>query len=714
MKKDEENNLNIENKDGEFKVDEDSLKNIKEENIKVPEIQQEEDEVFQSSEDYKYEEDEEKKSFNNLDSSNSSTGTESAGATSGASAAAAVGGVVAVVAVSAVLVLGIVKLPTIPAVDVHLLKTSSSSLTFSINTNIEDLSTLTVSLKGVDYEISTPFQEYVKFTNLKQNEVYTLSIYDNETSRYSSTYYTNDQEEIQNISINVTSYIDDKLFFYFEDADSGEKLYTVTCKNKAGKVVYSNDTNTPRDYEIDNFMEDLAIYVYANGVLEAGVQVFKPVYDYQHINWIWGEYGENITAIIPSINETDDYYVRDIRNFEIDRKDPTCTENGYVIRQAAFIGPDKNRYENEKEFVLPSAGHDFSDVTYTWSNNYHVCKAEATCPHCGTSIEESVEVEVAEVVTENEVSYTQYQASFENEVFGIRNHYEDLYYGSYPQSKVNDSSIISELDEEYGDPITSSEKWTSYEYYADSEVSSYMYYVDVDTDEDNQYDYRGVYFSSYRPINTTDTLGNSSYQYDNGYLVNETYWFKYEPIKWDVLDQEDGKLLVTSNIILDSQSFYHEMSEELFRHHEGMGYANNYEFSDIRLWLNETFYNEAFNEFKDNVIYTTVIDNSLASTLDSSNPYTCNNTEDKIFLPSRFETHDYLTSSELIANGSDYAKSQGLYVALENDNAFWGLRTPYPNQPYQVRYITNDGSTSYDSINKTSLGVRPTLWINID
>ena len=39
-----------------------------------------------------------------------------------------------------------------------------------------------------------------------------------------------------------------------------------------------------------------------------------------------------------------------------------------------------------------------------------------------------MEVEITEIVNEHDVSYTLYKASFENEVFGIRNHYEDLTY----------------------------------------------------------------------------------------------------------------------------------------------------------------------------------------------------------------------------------------------------------------------------------------------
>lgn len=51
---------------------------------------------------------------------------------------------------------------------------------------------------------------------------------------------------------------------------------------------------------------------------------------------------------------------------------------------------------------------------------------------------------------------------------------------------------------------------------------------------------------------------------------------------------------------------------------------------------------------------------------------------------------------------------------MENDKAFWSLRTPYPNESYQIRYITNNGIAAYDSVSKTSLGVRPACWINLD
>ena len=210
MKKDELNNLNINNSDGHYNTKENPLNDIKEVE-KVPEIEKSEKEVFQASEENKIKEDSGNPSLENSNQSNSDTSSSSssAGATSSSAAIGAVGGVVGVVAISAVLVLGVIKLPVIPAVDVSLISASATSLAFELSTNIENHSNLIISLKGEDYIASTPFQEYVKFSNLRQNDVYTLSVYENETSRYSSIFYTNEKEDINNVTITVTSYIDE-------------------------------------------------------------------------------------------------------------------------------------------------------------------------------------------------------------------------------------------------------------------------------------------------------------------------------------------------------------------------------------------------------------------------------------------------------------------------------------------------------------------------
>src|SRR5574344_2885966 len=102
--------------------------------------------------------------------------------------------------------------------------------------------------------------------------------------------------------------------------------------------------------------------------------------------------------------------------------------------------------------------------------------------------------------------------------------------GMYPQSMVTDATLLSTLNSVSGTLPTSanSQTWTDYGYYISGSVSSYMWYIDLVNGSD---EYRGVYFTSYRPYSTStiSSTGNS-YQDDNGYSTSNVYWFKYEPI----------------------------------------------------------------------------------------------------------------------------------------------------------------------------------------
>ena len=275
-----------------------------------------------------------------------------------------------------------------------------------------------------------------------------------------------------------------------------------------------------------------------------------------------------------------------------------------------------------------------------------------------------------------------------------------ILFGSYPQTKVTDASIISALggfDES---------TWTSYGYYSGGQVSDYMYYIDKGYNGEK---YRGVYFTSYRP----DFCGNSSsalssWQDDNGYKLSTVYWFKYEPIKWLIVEESDGKATLVADLILDSQQYDYEANKETYGN-------NNYAESTIRAWLNESFYNTAFNEMQQAIIQTTTIDNSAASTGYSSNQYACENTNDKIFLMSYAEAITWFTSSaERQKQGSDYAKSQGLWVGTSSGNRYYWLRSPYFDYSSLARVVSDDGGIDdYNHVCETNRGVLPALVIEL-
>lgn len=262
-------------------------------------------------------------------------------------------------------------------------------------------------------------------------------------------------------------------------------------------------------------------------------------------------------------------------------------------------------------------------------------------------------------------------------------------FGSYPQSEVTDSALISKLDK-----ASENVEWTSYNYYSGTgydtdkltnegygsmKPSDYMKYKDFSFDGIK---YRAVKFTKYRPFYTGyESSLKSSYQDDNEYYINYIYYFKFESLEWRVLDPVNG--YVMCNNIIDSQAYNNYIlceSGNCYGDSRKNHYANNWEYSSLRNWLNNDFYNTAFNETQKNEIHKITRDNkSTWSSECDSNP-----TSDKITLLSFDDTlnTNYGFNSSYsqydIARqikGTDYAKCQGL-CPHPNGAAYWWLRSP--------------------------------------
>ena len=203
-------------------------------------------------------------------------------------------------------------------------------------------------------------------------------------------------------------------------------------------------------------------------------------------------------------------------------------------------------------------------------------------------------------------------------------------FGSYPQTEVKNEILLKKLN-------SLELKWTSYRYYSQEEIDysydsrgetyhllsiakphDFMKYADVELDGEK---YRAVTFNKYRPAFTEDeataeTDKSSSFQPSNGYTVNRTYWFKYDPIKWCILDPDKG--LVLCETIIDGQPFnnvswcasgHQVASFTLFTDVEMDNYAWLYSTSSIREWLNNDFYNTAFSDSQKRFIKDTELEN---------------------------------------------------------------------------------------------------------
>lgn len=253
-----------------------------------------------------------------------------------------------------------------------------------------------------------------------------------------------------------------------------------------------------------------------------------------------------------------------------------------------------------------------------------------------------------------------------------------IFFGEYPQTLKKDNvTIISSTPDSDG-------------YYKGSDGERYAKVVA------KPYNWYTIYF------NDTTTIVEGS-----------TYYFKVEPIKWKIKEENNETITLISDVILDCQMYYSSTSTRTIDGNKI--YPNNYEYSDIRKWLNNDFLNKAFTEELQAYIATSVVDNSLSSTGDETNPYICNNTYDKIYLPSykEMENISYDTRQKQL---TDYAKALGCYMNTSSsyyNNGYYWLRSPYYDYSNYVRNVTYNGYVSTSNVSNPIVGVAPALTITI-
>lgn len=294
-------------------------------------------------------------------------------------------------------------------------------------------------------------------------------------------------------------------------------------------------------------------------------------------------------------------------------------------------------------------------------------------------------------------------------------------FGSYPQSKVSDSSLVSALNKVL-------KNWVSYGYYSGDGSSGSMKPGDWMKYADFTYNgtkYRAVTFSQYRPT-VTSQKHSVECQSENGYIVDNIYYFRYEPLKWRVLDPTTG--LVICESIIDSQAYSDKMYEygkdmygytAYWNDSNHAHYANDYGTSSIRKWLNNDFYEAAFSSVQKSNILTSKLNNEAFSAYYSE--YNGETTYDKVFLLSCGEIQNtayFPLYSARQAKGTDYAKCQGLYVSShsQEENSGWRLRSAGDCSSCAGNINSNGDECNYQqiaaSVDGTCDGVRPALKIS--
>jgi hypothetical protein len=295
-----------------------------------------------------------------------------------------------------------------------------------------------------------------------------------------------------------------------------------------------------------------------------------------------------------------------------------------------------------------------------------------------------------------------------------------IYFGLYPQTLVVDEALIERLNRLIGPLPTKNNyyTWERYGYFSHGIIVEYAFFMDIQIKGEI---YRGAYFTMYRDGTTESADGFKGIQEYNGYKTNIVYWFKFEPIKWNILKIENNKALIVSDKILDAQNFNYTVdTKELAIDYQnnvmrGIVKSNNYKYSSIRFWLNVRFYRWAFDKNERKIIDETNVDNSIRSVKDKLNVYICDDTKDKIFLPSVRDLYTYFRPIEKrLINGTDYSKCQGLSVE-ENfkGNCFWTRSPKGVDGMPLINFINHDGHRHTCSAFYTDIGVLPMCWINL-
>ena len=285
---------------------------------------------------------------------------------------------------------------------------------------------------------------------------------------------------------------------------------------------------------------------------------------------------------------------------------------------------------------------------------------------------------------------------------------EDLY-GGYEETSVSENKE-SEIKIETGSEIKVTE-------IAEQQKSQYILHNpkvedDSSTESGKKVTWNCLWFGSYPQSQITaedgeiyTILTNIDNWNKNGdviientkYHKTEKDYFKYEPIKWRVLQSENGEAFLLSDVILDKQ-LYNENDKYV-----------TWEKSSLRAWLNKKFINTAFSdEEKEKINITEIVnqDNPVYGIEGG------NNTFDKIFLLSLSEVSEQqdgekygFLDDEIRACGkSDFSKTV----------SWWWLRSPGRNSFSAAEvdccgWILRCGvDVCYDSD-----GVRPALHLNL-
>lgn len=173
-----------------------------------------------------------------------------------------------------------------------------------------------------------------------------------------------------------------------------------------------------------------------------------------------------------------------------------------------------------------------------------------------------------------------------------------------------------------------------------------------------------------------------------------------EPIAWIVLEKSDDRLFVITKYALERIQFHTSMGEI------------TWEDSNLRKWLNTTFYGSAFTAEEQSRILSVKVPAHSNPIYDHAPG---NDTQDKIYILSTAEVAEYFPTKESRrCYATEYVKNDK-DVWLESDGSIWWWLRTRGEFLTDATTVNTDGAIDFKdgSVNATSGTVRPVMWIKI-
>ena len=276
-------------------------------------------------------------------------------------------------------------------------------------------------------------------------------------------------------------------------------------------------------------------------------------------------------------------------------------------------------------------------------------------------------------------------------------------FGRYPQHVLEDARTIAELKKEIAEG-----RW----------------------DGTGMYSYKNTLFVKLTATPYQNDAKNYFGKFSDGTDVEaeKEYFFIVEPIVWKVLSGDpndpDSEVMLLAESVLSSGCFHGDLTTRDFG---GIAiYENNWEYSDVRAFLNGEFLEEAFMGGEKDFLLTTSIDYSKDTAnpdFDYANGTSC---MDTVFLLSyqdmRNEDYGWSKSAKdedarKVGKATDYAKAKGVYASPnkgdEHDAAHWWLRSS-GNMEHFSSLTSALGTLATYNVKSEMIGIRPVIKVKLN